>query len=166
MLSRRINRLALILTVLLALLAALVQAAPAAAQADGYTTSAKEPISLWVYVSCANGGAGEVVMLSGTLHTVFHVTYDGAGGFHYTSHFNPQGVTGVGLTTGARYQGTGVTQYQGTSKVGYETTYVDNFRVIGQGPGNNFMVHENAHIRAAADGTITSYHDNFSTECR
>ena len=45
-------------------------------------------------------------------------------------------------------------------------TFVNNFRIIGQGSGNNFLVHETLHITVNADGTITVFHDNFSIDCR
>jgi hypothetical protein len=38
--------------------------------------------------------------------------------------------------------------------------------MIGQGPGNNFLVHETLHITMAADGTVTVMHDNFSIDCK
>jgi len=34
------------------------------------------PISITKFVPCANGGLGEAVSLSGTIHSVFHVTLD------------------------------------------------------------------------------------------
>jgi hypothetical protein len=44
-------------------------------------------------------------------------------------------------------------------------TFVNNFKIIGQGPGNNFLVHQNVHITVNANGTLTASVDNFSTEC-
>src|SRR5712692_1611363 len=87
-----------------------VGALPAQAAASSFTASVKIPISVTVFVPCANGGAGELVDLSGSLNDVFHVTVDDSGGVHVTTHDNAQGVSGTGETTGAKYQGTGVTQ--------------------------------------------------------
>src|SRR5512135_867937 len=117
------------------------QVGPQAATAS--TVSQSFPISISVFVPCANGGAGEVVNLSGDLHDLFHITYDGQGGVHVKVQDNPQGISGVGLTTGDKYQGTGVTETEFNVKVGEEYTSVNNFRIIGQGPGNNFLVHDN-----------------------
>ena len=44
--------------------------------------------------------------------------------------------------------------------------YVNNFRIIGQGTGNNFLVHEIVHLTINANGTATNYVDNFSIECK
>ncbi|GIK39112.1 MAG: hypothetical protein BroJett011_29450 [Chloroflexota bacterium] len=146
-------------------LLSLVGTAPALAKAETFTVSEKFPLDLVVFVPCANGGAGEYIELSGNLHTLLHITLDGQGGYHAKSHFNPQGVSGTGLTTGDKYQGTGVTQDQFNGKVGFENTVVNNFRMIGQGPGNNLLIHENSHITVNAN-TITAFHDNFSVECK
>ena len=138
---------------------------PTLAQATTVTSSFKEPIDIVVYVPCAAGGAGELVELTGTLHTLFVTTIDDTGGFHSKYHYQPQGITGTGQTTGAKYQGTGVTQGTFNGKVGFEASFVNNFKIIGQGPGNNFLIHENFHITFHPDGTITGYIDNFSVIC-
>jgi hypothetical protein len=43
---------------------------------------------------------------------------------------------------------------------------VNNFRIIGQGPGNNYLVHEVFHVTINANGEVTAYVDNFSIECK
>ena len=82
------------------------------------------------------------------------------------THTQPQGISGQGLTTGDKYQATGVTQDQFNVTVGQEETFVNNFRMIGQGPGNNFLVHETFHITINADGTVTTVVDNFGADCK
>lgn len=124
------------------------------------------PIELYVYVPCAADGAGEVVHLSGDLHVLFALTFDGAGGVHVKSHYQPQGLSGEGLTTGVSYHGVGVTQDEYNAKVGYEETFINNFRIIGQGPGNNYLIHQNFHVTVNANGTVTASVDNFSVECK
>jgi len=130
------------------------------------TTNVGIPYAVTVLVPCANGGAGELVDLSGTLHVLILVTVDSDSGFHAKSHFQPQGVSGIGQTTGAKYQATGVTQSQFNGKVGSEFTFVNNFRIIGQGPGNNFLVHQNVHVTVNANGEVTANVDNSSVECK
>jgi hypothetical protein len=101
---------------------------PADAAVEANTTA---EFILEVVVPCAAGGVGEVVDLSGRLHTLVTFTISGS------------------LQNGQ-----------------FETTFVNNFRIIGQGPGNNFLVHETAHITINADGTVRVNHDNLSTECK
>jgi hypothetical protein len=139
---------------------------PASFRAVVTTTNFSFPLEQTVFVPCANGGAGESVTLSGSLHEVFHVTVNDAG--HSTVKFfdQPQGVSGVGSVTGTKYQGTGVTQDIRTTRVGFEETFVNVFQMVGQGPGNNFAVHEKLHVTVNANGTVTTSRDPIETTCR
>ena len=125
------------------------------------------PITLSVFVPCAAGGAGEIVDLSGPLHVLITSTINGnhvSGRFQ----FQPQGISGTGETTGLRYQATGLTAENFTTSLqnGQATlTFINRFDIIGQGPNNNFTVHETAHFTFNADGTLTVFFDNFSIEC-
>ena len=126
-------------------------------------------INLTVFVPCAAGGAGEIVDLSGPLHTLITFTING-NNVRGTAHFQPQGIAGTGETTGDKYQATGVTK-DFSFKFSFQNgqanqTFVNNFRIIGQGPGNHFLVHEVAHITFNANGTVTVFHDNFSIDCK
>jgi hypothetical protein len=124
-------------------------------------------ISIQRFVPCANGGQGEDVLLSGPFHSVFHVTLDGSGGAHVVVIHNPQGISGTGLTTGTPYRAVGASPEDVSNvRVGEEHTSVVNMRIIGQGPGNNFTIHDNVHTTVLASGVVTSFHDNFSIECR
>ena len=160
------SRLRLSLLAVTVLMVALLGPTSALAAADTFTVSSSFPIDIVVFVPCANGGAGEEVLLSGNLHDVFHVTLTPSGGFRLSASDNPQGISGTGLTTGDKYQGTGITRFNFGGRVGVEETDVNNFRIIGQGTDNNFLVHDNFHITINANGTVTSFHDNFSVECK
>ena len=156
------NRLLLALAVTLG---SLVYVANAGASASTFTVSANFDVELTVFVPCANDGVGEFVALTGSLHDVLHGTEDGAGGFHVRALENPQGVSGTGLSTGDKYRGTGVTQSNFTAKASVPETFVDNFRIIGQGSGVNLLLHENFHVTVNPDGQLTASHDNFSVTC-
>ncbi|HYJ64423.1 MAG TPA: hypothetical protein VEV62_11805 [Parafilimonas sp.] len=138
------------------------------AKAEVSTSNEKIPADLLIFIPCANGGAGEYVELSGFLHATTHVTVTG-NNFHVKYHTQPQGISGVGQTTGDKYQATGVTQEQyGGSFVNgqYEDTYVNNFKIIGQGTGNNYLIHESLHVTINANGTVTTLIDNFTADCK
>jgi hypothetical protein len=122
-------------------------------------------ITLDVFIPCAAGGAGELVELTGPLHTLISYTIAGKNVSGYF-HFQPQGISGTGLTTGAKFQATGITQegfhasfVNGQANI----TFINNFRIIGQGTGNNFLIHD---LTINADGIVTIVHDNFSAECK
>jgi hypothetical protein len=132
------------------------------------TSNIKIPLNILVFVPCADGGAGEFVELTGNLHILSHTTVNG-NRFNVMSHFQPQGISGVGQSTGDRYQGTGVTQERfGGSFVNgqFSDTFINNFRIIGQGPGNNFLVHQTFHLTVNANGEITTFVDNFKSDCK
>src|SRR5213592_886261 len=144
-------------TFLLAMLGLFALPANAAKQVNDVTD-----IDLPVFIPCAAGGAGELVDLSGPLHTLITFTING-NNVSGKTHFQPQGISGTGETTGDKYQATGVTK-DTSFKVSFQNgqaqqTFVNNFRIIGTGPGNNFLVHEVAHITFNADGTLTVFHD-------
>ncbi len=140
----------------------------AANAANTFTNNVKIPVTIGVSIPCAAGGAGEEVFLSGYMHSLFHSTVNG-NNFTTKVHTQPQGISGTGLTTGDKYQGTGVTQETlGGSFVNgqFSDTFVNNFRIIGQGRGNNYLVHETFHVTFNASGELTAFVDNFSVECK
>lgn len=130
------------------------------------TQSVVNAISITKFVPCANGGLGEDVSLSGSIHSVFHVTLDGSGGAHILVIHNPQGVSGTGLTTGAKYQAAGPHVDEFNATVGVEETRVTTGLIIGQGPGNNLYLHETLHTTVLANGVVTSFFDNLRIDCR
>src|SRR4051794_36915646 len=100
--------------------------------ANASTTSDVFPIEIAQFVQCANGGAGEMVVVSGNLHQVFTTVINANGDITLRSHFQPQGVSGVGLTTGDTYQATGVTELSDNFGAPFPviSTFVNNFRFI------------------------------------
>lgn len=49
---------------------------------------------------------------------------------------------------------------------GFQTMFVNNFRIIRQGPGNNLLVREALHVTVNAKGDITATVDNLSVDCK
>ena len=88
-----------VLNATLAVLLTIGVPAASFAQAITITTNDFVPFAQVVFVPCANGGAGEVVLISGTLHIQQHITINDNRA-NVKIHFQPQGATGVGLTTG------------------------------------------------------------------
>jgi hypothetical protein len=139
------------------------------AGAVSITNNYEIPYSRSVWIPCALDGSGEWIYLTGRLHILEHITMDNNGGYHGIIHFQPKDFKGTGLTSGDKYQGTGVTQdfmNIAGNTLPYVYTYVNNFKMIGQGRGNNYLVHETWHITINANGELTAYVDNFSVECK
>jgi hypothetical protein len=132
------------------------------------TTNMSLPVLVTAFVPCAAGGAGETVDLTGNLHVLMTMTQN-ANHLEVSLQFQPQGISGTGSVTGDRYQGTGVTRSRFTMDVAgfpVSTTFVNNFRVVGQTSGNDFLVHENFHLTVNGNGAATAFLDNFSVECK
>jgi hypothetical protein len=138
-----------------------------AAQAE-VTQNETQTIPFSVFVPCADGGAGEVISGTIDLHVLVTFTING-NNISGKDHFQPQGGSLVGETTGDVYRATGVTQdtFKGSLQNGQFTeTFINNFRMIGPGPDNNYLVHEVFHITINANGDVTATHDEFSVECK
>jgi hypothetical protein len=121
------------------------------------TTNVTTPVAIGAFIPCALGGAGEIALVTGNLHSLIHVTTSDAGNTVVKTHFQPMGLAGTGQTSGLKYQATGVTQDVLTvnGDPPWNFTFVNNFRFIGQGPGNNFHAHTTAHITVNANGEVT-----------
>jgi hypothetical protein len=149
-----------------------VQRQTSSSQSDAtsvFTTSSKFDISILVFIPCANGGSGEDVLLEGTLHETFHLGING-NRFQLKIIDNPQGLRGIGQVTGDKYQATGETQTMINDRTFvngvFTESYINNFKIIGQGPGNNFLIHENFHVTVNANGTVTALLDHLTADCK
>ena len=108
---------------------------------------------------------GEAVTFSGNEHITSHLTFDGSGGVHIGNHVNFQDVTGAG-SFGNKYQIPAVENQSFNAKVGQEETETVSELVVSQGSAPNFVVKFDFHTTINPDGTVTSYFNNFTTECR
>jgi hypothetical protein len=122
-------------------------------------------ITFPVSFSVVNPCNGETVVVSGNEHDTLHMTMDGNGGFHGVFHMNLQDVSGVG-DQGNTYRIPATFHDNINGKVGEEETLTATSNVISQGSAPNFLLHDDTHITVHPDGTVTSSHDNFRTECR
>jgi len=150
--------------ILVALCAAALAASVTAAQA-GVLTNTTVSYAYSGFVPCANGGAGELV--TGTIEAhiletstsngkvdVSHLTWDAHGSL-------------TGSITGDTYRLGGVTHSVDVEHLAsdrYTLTYINRYRLIAPGPGNNLVVRETAHVTADGDNVIVD-HDEFSIEC-
>jgi len=133
------------------------------------STHLTRPFSATLWIPCANGGAGEMVRLLGQLEIQIQTTEDDNGGLHMLTHVRPSGVVGFGAVTGLVYRGVGGTfQHENEAPDGFPATYTygNIFRIIGQGPGNNLMLHVVVHQTVNANGETTADVDVSSQSCK
>jgi hypothetical protein len=143
---------------LFAIGAVAIAAAATSAKAEVVTnTTVSYAYSGWV--SCANGGSGE--LMTGTIDAhILETSTSNASQFSFDAHGTLVGrVTGDVYRLAALTRGTSVTSFDhGT------LTYVNRYRLIGPGPGNNLIVRETAHITRDGDMEVVD-HDSFDIEC-
>jgi hypothetical protein len=147
-------------------LAAAGRVAMASAGNAAVITNDETPVAYAGFVPCANGGAGEI--LSGTIQMRNLITStvndnNASDQFQVQLHGSM-----VGAITGDTYRVTGVTRGMSRESLqndGHALTYVNNFRLIGPGPGNNLLVHETAHVVMNGDDVVVQ-HDSLSIDCK
>jgi hypothetical protein len=140
-----------------------IGASPARAEAITIMeNTVMSPQSFNILVSCAAGGAGELVDFSGYFHNIYSFTGSSGGPVSYRFHTLAQNITGIGQITGDSYVYSGGFLETGTLSMGELVTTVFDFRVIGQGSGNNFVVHTVIHYTINANGELVI--DFYSTD--
>jgi hypothetical protein len=147
---------------LLAALAALClgHGGPARAQAIVFTMSQAIPVDT-VLTACN----GETVHVTGTANCLEHTTVSADGHFVFDAHMNYQGVTGVGLTTGAQYRVQTVDDLMLIGPVPFIITSVLSVQLIGQGSVPNLTMHATFHLVVNPNGTSVFTVDNFTGGC-
>jgi hypothetical protein len=105
----------------------------------------------------------EMVHVTGTIHLVTVLTADVAGGTHTEMHFNVQGVSGVGLTTGTRYRGIHTETHSTNTNGGVSsefTTRID-IKLISEGASSNLTIRDAlVHVTVSATGDVTATIDH------
>lgn len=128
-----------------------------------------QPFEASMFVSCANGGLGEYVDLSGELEFSIHTFEDADGGLRTRTFIRPSLVRGVGTETGTAYRGVGLTsmdeRYYPDGQLASEK-YHNIVRLIGQGKGGNLHMHVVAHVRYDEDGTLVHEVDVDQVTCK
>jgi hypothetical protein len=124
------------------------------------------PFYRTLFVTCANSGAGEEVLLTGTVIDVDQVIFNDHG-FTLTIHTNPKGITGVGLSTGDKFIASGGSQETITGAFEnnqFTGGYIEQLRIVG--PTSTFIINYKFHVTVLADGTFTSSISDENVLCR
>ena len=110
---------------------------------------------------------GDDIHVSGTLLVVMSETTTPSGGEVLAFHFQPQGVTGVDLETGAVFHATGLTRdlIVNSPRGGSTETFVNRFHIQATRGNESYIISEVFHVTVTADGTVRVLFDNFSSTC-
>jgi hypothetical protein len=126
------------------------------------------PIQFSQSVSCAAGGAGEVLDFSGTLQEFIHGTLTGGGRVTFSAKAVPNNLIGVGRTTGDVYRFAGeegVTSTYGMD-AGETWMYSQHYLLVRPGDGIQSVDMVVQHKAMNANGEFSSVVENITVECR
>ena len=134
--------------------------------AEVSSTDETVPYDRTLFVPCGNSGAGEEVTLTGSLKTFEEIVYNNHG-FTLNYHVIAQGITGVGLSTGEKFQASGGNKGAITGEFGeegrYSRVFIQQLRIIGQ--NTVFKVTYKTKITITPDGKITTSIEDESIDC-
>jgi hypothetical protein len=137
---------------------------PAIAAAGSLTTIATSTLGSVRFYPCA----GEYIELSGDYAAIFHVTFDPTGGTHVIGQNISKGIHGVGLQSGTLYVASDADRR--TTNIfgapGFETTYIDTFRLVGQGTAANLLIQMAIHLTYAPDQGFTAQINDMQSTCK
>lgn len=119
------------------------------------------------FIPCANGGAGENVLETGTAELKFVEFLDGNGGFHGSFSFRALEYGGVGQVTGDIYKGVGGLErqniYIGPNGLPYTTNFTANYNY--HGPDNIYREKMRVNLVVNANGELTADFFSVSINC-
>jgi hypothetical protein len=139
---------------------AVVTALAVATSAGATAVETKAPFTTTFENPCT----GEPVVATGFVHTVADVRFGTDGSLHDQYHFNLQGVTGTGLTTGAKYTvqeewnvGTNADDDHSTTHHIFRQQYVRTGNTGTVLAGDDFYIYFRLHITMNANGQMTAF---------
>jgi hypothetical protein len=126
------------------------------------------PLQAPLINTCYNSGVGESIQLSGSIVLTLQTLSSSSGKVIETLHVTTQGVHGVGLSSGIRYQ---VMEHQNSVTQVYldgsqSVQFVFSIRIIGAGPGYNELLTSRFRLLVAPDGTHRFVFDETDDTCR
>lgn len=128
-----------------------------------FTEVQQVDLSLVINVPCA----AEDVQLEGSVLLNYHVTING-NKVLLAMQNHTQGLSGYGLSSGKRYQGSGsLNDVRQSSLVNGQTsfTFQDRFRLVSSGSNNNLFLIQRYHVTVNANGDITTEIIDLGFEC-
>lgn len=147
--NRKMARLMMLLGAMI--LPGLVEPAPPLRQDAPAQIGRKIPFNRIVLTRCAD----RRIRLTGEFQLQFSVTRDAGGDSFIQGDFNAEGVAGVGLRSGNKYQANGTGHFDSRGASPIQFTYVFNFALNKSGATDSLMGHVKFRISADADGKVT-----------
>lgn len=115
-------------------------------------SNATQPLA-WLFGNPCTGGP---FFVTGTVHIVQTSTRDASGGFHSTITVNFQNASGEDQANGVKYRviSTQAASFNATGSGQVELTGQSTFKLVGQGPLNDYTFRVRSHLTINANGTV------------
>ena len=130
-------------------------------------TKVSRSIDEYVWVSCANGGAGEAVHVTGDLRYDVHRTQDASGVYHFSIKSNTSELTAVGLTSGTSFRGVMTERVNSRAEdylnMALRTADIIRFAATGSSESYSLMVNTTMIVD---DGTYVVFEQTWNEVCR
>jgi hypothetical protein len=134
--------------------------------AQGITTTSRT-IDQYVWLSCANGGAGETVRVTGELRYDFQSMKDSAGVYHLNVKSSTSGLTAVGLTTGTFFRGLMTERINSRAEdyLNMDNRAADIIRFVAPGSGESYSLMVTSHF-IVDEGNYVLWDETWTEVCR
>jgi hypothetical protein len=132
-----------------------------------HNATISQPVDRSVWVSCANGGAGEAVHVTGNFRYDVHLTQDATGVFHLNIKSNTSGLTGVGTTSGTFYRGMMAEHVNSSAEdeLNEDVRITDMIRFTAPGSGAAYALTATTHF-IVDQGTYVLWDQTWDEVCR
>lgn len=120
-----------------------------------------------IWVSCANGGAGEAVRVTGELHYEVQRSKDSSGVFHFNFKSATSGLTAVGLTTGTLFRGLMTERITSRAEdyLNEDVRTADIIRFVAPTSGDSYSLMVSSHF-IVDDGNYVLWDQTWNEVCR
>ena len=134
--------------------------------AKGVTTMSR-PVDQYVWMSCADGGAGETFRVTGELHYEAQRTQDASGAFHFNFKSATSGLTAVGLTSGTLFRGlmTERITSRAEDSLNEDVRTADIIRFVAPGSGESYSLMVSSHF-IVDEGEFVLWEQTWNEVCR
>jgi hypothetical protein len=130
-------------------------------------TAMSRPVDQYVWISCANGGAGETVRVTGELHYEAQRTQDSSGVFHFNFKSATSGLTAVGLTSGTLFRGLMTERITSRAEdyLNEDVRTADIIRFVAPASGDAYSLMVSSHF-IVDEGVYVLWEQTWNEVCR
>ena len=130
-------------------------------------TAVGQSVDQYVWLSCANGGTGETVRVTGALRYDLQSITDGSGVAHLSIKSNTSGLTAVGLTTDTFFRGfmTERVNSRAEDELNMDVRISDIIRFVAPASGDSYSLMVTSHF-IVYEGSYVLWEQTWNEVCR